>query len=204
MYLVKTPKLAKKLFSDYVWDIPTDEKVLYFSFDDGPIPHVTAMVLDILEEFSAKATFFCVGENVQKYPKIYERILRCDHAVGNHTYNHLNGWQTPNDVYLDNIHKCRKVVQSNLYRPPYGKITKEQAGVLKQDYRIIMWDIMCGDFDHNVTSDNCFERIKKHAEPGSIIVLHDNIKTEECVRSALPKTLEFFASQGYRFDKISF
>ncbi len=202
MYLVKTPNIAKQLFCDYTWDIPTDEKVLYFSFDDGPNPEVTDMVLGILKSYNAKATFFCVGDNVEKHPKIFDRILLDGHTVGNHTYNHLNGWKTPKEIYIKNINKCREVVQSNLFRPPYGKITREQAQVLKGDYKIVMWDILCGDFDGRVSSENCFDRMKKHAVPGSIIVLHDSEKTKECVQSALPKTLDFFLEQGYRFDAI--
>ena len=202
MYLIKTPPIAKKIFCDYVWDIPTDEKVLYFTFDDGPIPEVTPMVLDILNDFSAKATFFCVGENVTKYPKIFDRILAEGHSVGNHTHNHLNGWQTPKNVYLDNIDQCAKVVQSKLFRPPYGKISREQAHVVKSNYKIIMWDILCGDFDRKVTAHDCFERMKKYATPGSIIVLHDSLKTHQCVKDALPATLKFFLDQGYRFERI--
>lgn len=202
MYLVKTPPIAKKIFCDYLWDIPTDEKVLYFTFDDGPIPEVTTMVLDILKDFSAKATFFCVGENVQKYPEIYQRILADGHAIGNHTQNHLNGWKTPKDVYLKNVSECSKLVESKLFRPPYGKITREQANALKPHYKVVMWDILCGDFDRKVSSQDCFARMKKHATPGSIIVLHDSIKTKECIQTALPKTLAFFQEQGYRFEKI--
>ncbi len=203
MYLVKTPPLAKKIFCDYLWDIPTEEKVLYFTFDDGPIPEVTPMVLDILKDYSAQATFFCVGENIEKHPHIFQRILDENHAVGNHTHNHLNGWKTPKDVYINNVSKCQKLVNSKLFRPPYGKITREQANTLKSQYTIVMWDILCGDFDKKVTSKNCFGRMKKHAVPGSIIVLHDSIKTKNCVQKALPETLEFFQKQGYRFEKIS-
>ncbi len=202
MYLVKTPPIAKKIFCDYVWDIPTEEKVLYFTFDDGPIPEVTPMVLDILRDFSAKATFFCVGDNVRKYPKIFERILSEGHSVGNHTFHHLNGWKTPKEIYLDDVEQCHKLVSSKLFRPPYGKITREQAHTLKSDYKIIMWDILCGDFDRRVTSNDCFARMKKHASPGSIIVLHDSLKTQKCVRQALPTTLQFFMDQGYRFERI--
>ncbi len=203
MYLVKTPAIAKQLFCDYLWDIPTNEKVLYFTFDDGPIPDVTTMVLDILNDFSAKATFFCVGENVERNPKIYQRILDDGHTVGNHTFNHLNGWKTPKDVYLNNVAKCSKLVNSKLFRPPYGKITREQASFIKPDYKIVMWDILCGDFDQKVSSKDCFARMKKHAKPGSIIVLHDSVKTKNCVQAALPETLAFFLEQGYRFDALS-
>ena len=153
MYLVKTPPIIKTIFSDFVWSMDTDSKEVFITFDDGPIPELTPWVLDELKKYDFKATFFCVGDNVRKYPEIYQRIIAEGHSVGNHTYNHLNGWNNDLDTYLENIKKCDKVVSSDLFRPPYGKMKPNQSAVIKTEKSINMWDVLSGDFDQTISQE---------------------------------------------------
>jgi peptidoglycan/xylan/chitin deacetylase (PgdA/CDA1 family) len=185
--------------------MPTDEKVIYLTFDDGPIPALTPWVLDALKEHDAKATFFCVGENVDRYPEICKRIVEEGHSLGNHTYNHLNGWQTDSLQYLRNTLKADEVIrqyaQSDLFRPPYGRITRKQREQLR-DRRIVMWDVLSGDFSDKITAAQVLERSVKHTVPGSIIVFHDNIKAAENLKFALPRYLMHFKDRGYSFHAL--
>lgn len=199
MYLAKTPAFIQRLFPDYTWRIPTQERVLYLTFDDGPIPEVTPWVLDMLRTYNARATFFCVGENVQRYPEIFDRIIQEGHSVGNHTHQHLNGWNTEPGVYLDNVQQCATFVPGKLFRPPYGRLRPAQAGALKKMYRIILWDVLSGDFDQSIQAEECFQNIIRHSRPGSIVVLHDSLKSERNLRYALPALLEFYTKKGWKF-----
>lgn len=203
MYWIKTPHTFKYLFPDYVWSIPGDRNI-YFTFDDGPVPGVTDEILDILEGYHAKATFFCIGENVVRYPKLFERIQNENHIVGNHTFNHLNGWKAKDTVYLQNVEQCREVVASTLFRPPYGRIGIRQAQHLKKDYKIIMWSVLSGDFDLQQNAESCTRNIIENVEPGSIVVLHDSIKAQQRVLGCLPAVLEYFTDAGYQFKSITF
>lgn len=202
VYLVKTPNIVQSLWPRFLWRMPTQERVLYLTFDDGPIPEVTPWVLDVLKAFGAKATFFCVGENVRRYPDIYQRILAEGHSTGNHTYNHLNGWKTKTLDYLRNVRRCAHLVQSNLFRPPYGRLSPCQHASLERHYTIVLWDVLSGDFDQNVDARQCLENVVENAVSGSIIVLHDNIKTAEKLRFVLPELLRHFTQQGYRFERL--
>jgi peptidoglycan-N-acetylglucosamine deacetylase len=202
MYLVKTPNWLQSYFKDYTWKINTQEKVLYLTFDDGPIPEVTPWVLEQLAKYEAKATFFCVGENVQKYPEIYQSLLKNGHSVGNHTQNHLNGWSTNNAIYAQNIEKCAQNVESTLFRPPYGRLKPAQSTALRPQYRIVMWDVLSGDFDSKISNQKCLENVLQYATNGSIIVMHDSLKAEEKLRFILPRVLKHFASLGFRFERI--
>lgn len=202
MYLVKTPQVIQNLFPNFTWRIPTAEKVLYLTFDDGPIPEVTPWVLDRLNDFQAKATFFCVGENISKHPEVFDSVVEAGHAVGNHTYNHLNGWVTDNIPYYHNVRHCANQTNSVLFRPPYGRLKPKQAQFLLRHYRIVMWEILSGDFDPNVSAEQCAANVIKNARPGSIIVFHDSMKAKEKLEYALPKVLEHFTEQGYRFEKL--
>lgn len=202
MYLIKTPDIIQRLFSNYTWCKPENEKVVYFTFDDGPIPDVTEWVLDQLDVFDAKGTFFCVGENVVKYPSIYQRILAEGHSVGNHTFNHLNGWNEDYLTYLRNIKKCSQVVDSKLFRPPYGRLKPKQALYLQRYYKIIMWEILSGDFDPKISPQKCYENIVNNVKSGSIVVLHDSLKSEKNLRYALPKALSTLKAKGYSFKAI--
>ena len=202
MYLVKTPKLLQALMPAYTWRIPTVEKVLHLTFDDGPIPEVTPWVLDTLAVYDAKATFFCVGENAQRHPDLLERLESEGHAVGNHTFNHLNGWETENIPYFHNIRHCARFVKSELFRPPYGRITPGQRNFLERHYQIVMWDILSGDFDPDITAEQCLTNVLDNAKRGSIVVMHDSLKAASKLRYILPKILEHFAARGFRFEAL--
>lgn len=202
MYLVKTPPVIKTLFSDFIWSMPSEDNEVFLTFDDGPVPDVTPWVLDVLLDFDCRATFFCVGENIRKYPHIYERILKEGHTSGNHTFNHLNGWLTDTDTYLDNVALCDQYVASNLFRPPYGKIRPKQASQIKSQKDIIMWDVLSGDFDRNISPEQCLQNVIKNVETGSIIVFHDSKKAEEKLYYALPEFLKFISDRGFKASAV--
>ncbi len=199
MYLVKTPKFIQSLFPNFFWKVPTDEKVLYLTFDDGPIPEVTPWVLEQLNLYNAKATFFCVGDNVNKHSQIFQDVLNQGHEVGNHTYDHQNGWGTDNIKYFHNVRTCARLVKSDLFRPPYGRMMPKQAQFLQRHYKIIMWDVLSGDFDPNISKDQCMFNVTSKAKPGSIIVFHDSLKAFEKLQYVLPKVLKHFHEMGYEF-----
>lgn len=201
-YFVKTPSILKPIMGDFLWNVDTTRKELYLTFDDGPTPVITEWVLETLSEYKAKATFFCLGKNVEKEQSIYELIQREGHTVGNHTHNHLNGWKTVNNMYFENIEKCAQRVKSRLFRPPYGKISPSQSKVLKQKYQIVMWDVLSGDFDLSITPDKCARNVLDSATKGSIIVMHDSVKAEKNLRYALPKILAYFTEQGFQFKAL--
>ena len=205
IYIIKIPKWIKNIYHRCVWQIETTEKILYLSFDDGPHPVATNFVLDTLKDYGAKATFFCIGDNVAEHPALYNTIIEQGHAVGNHTYDHLNGWQTDNDRYFKNIEQAEKLIASTLFRPPYGKITFKQIKYLmakKQAFKIIMWSVISADFDENISREKCLKNVLENVESGSIIVFHDSEKAFDNMSFALPKVLEHFAALGYRFEKI--
>lgn len=219
MYLVKSPRLLKWYYPSLTWNKSRSEKVIYLTFDDGPIPIVTDFVLETLKNYNAKATFFCIGDNIKKHPEIFERLKNAGHAIGNHTFNHLRGWDTEDEIYFENFKKCQALTQSNLFRPPYGRIKKSQIeqvmsydlGVTSlniQPYnsqalthnsqmQIVMWDVLSGDFDVNLSPEKCFQNVIKHTKNGSIVVFHDSLKAFERLKYALPKVLEHFSTLGF-------
>jgi peptidoglycan-N-acetylglucosamine deacetylase len=208
-YWIKTNRLIKRIFSNYVWDIPTVEKKVYLTFDDGPTPEITAWVLNQLKAFDAKATFFCIGDNIQKYPEIFNSILLNGHNIGNHTFNHYNGWKTKTPKYIENVLLCKEAIQQQttdnrqLFRPPYGKIKKSQAkAILELGYKIIMWDILSADFDTTITPEKCLENVLKNVAPGSIIVFHDSAKAFKNLEYTLPRTLQFLKDNQYQCVEI--
>ena len=203
MYLVKTPGFIQDLFPNFIWKVPTREKVIYLTFDDGPIPEVTPWVLDQLAQYNAKGTFFCVGENVQKNQDVFQEVINQGHSVGNHTYNHLNGWGSDNIPYFHNIRHCALLVNSSLFRPPYGRLMPKQAQFLQRHYRIIMWDVLSGDFDINISKEQCLQNVINKAKPGSIIVFHDSLKAQAKLKYVLPKVLEYYHQQGFRFEALN-
>lgn len=204
-YFVKTPWLLKKCYPSCIWDIPSEEKIIYFTFDDGPHPVATPYVLDELKKYNAKATFFCIGKNVVEQPGIYKRVLNEGHRVGNHTHNHLNGWKTSDSLYFSNIEQAARYIDSNLFRPPYGRVTKFQANCLqetKANFKIVMWDVLSADFNEKISGKVCALNVTRNAKKGSIIVFHDSEKAFNRLKIALPETLDFFAEKGYRFETI--
>ena len=214
-YLAKTPNLISKLFSNQVWSFSTKEKVLYLTFDDGPTPRITNWVLDTLNKYNAKATFFCIGKNVEQHPQIFQDIIDKGHSIGNHTYNHLNGWKTNTDVYLQSILKTEKLIQESkistqsrsvgtkLFRPPYGKIKPSQTKLLlKNNYKIVMWSVLSGDFDSKITPEKCLKNVINNSKNGSILVFHDSKKAFDKLQIVLPKILEHFNKKGYTFKKV--
>lgn len=200
MFFAKTPAFLPYLMPGYTWRISTSDKTLFLTFDDGPIPELTPWVLEILRKYNAKATFFCVGDNVRKYPAVFQQILSEGHAVGNHTFNHLNGWKTSTAEYLQNIEKCESLLSSKLFRPPYGRMKTEQKKALEKRFRIIMWDVLSGDFSQKISTEHCLHNVVEHARPGSIIVFHDSLKAERNLRFVLPRVLEHFGALGYGFE----
>jgi peptidoglycan-N-acetylglucosamine deacetylase len=203
MYFFKTPSLFKYLFKDFVWEIKTNDKEVYLTFDDGPTHDLTNWILKILEEYDAKGTFFCVGENVKKYPEQYQAILQAGHAVGNHTHQHLNGWKTGTNRYITNVEEASKYIDSNLFRPPYGRLKPSQSQYLKKLYKIIQWDVLSGDFDKAMTPETCMKQLRKNVKPGSIIVFHDSVKAERIVRYVLPLMLMEWYAEGYTFKSLA-
>ena len=203
-YFTKTPVWLKKLYPSGIWSIPTERKVLYLSFDDGPHAAATPFILDQLRRFNARATFFCIGKNVIAEPDVYKRILNEGHRVGNHTQQHLNGWRTADKLYLADVEKARESIDSDLFRPPYGRISAFQIRNLTRimKFKLIMWDVLSGDFDPSVNGKTVAERVIKNAGPGSIVVFHDSAKAFKVIQDALPEVLAFFANKGYLFEAI--
>ncbi len=201
MYFFKTPFWLKWLYPKRIWEIKTHEKIIYLSFDDGPHPTITPYVLDLLKQFDAKASFFCIGHNVERYPQIYQRILSEGHSTGNHTYDHINGFKTSNTEYVADIKKAANWIESDLFRPPYGRLKSVQASQLK-NYRIIMWDVLSGDFDPALKKEACLKMVKSKTRSGSILVFHDSQKAWEKLEYVLPELMAYFKAEGYRFEKL--
>lgn len=199
MFIEQPPWLYRILFPGAEWRIPGKEKSIYLTFDDGPILGITPWVLDILEKYNIKATFFCVGDNVRKYPEIFQLILDKGHHVGNHTFNHIQGIRYWTKNYVANIEKASHLIQSNLFRPPHGHMRRPQIIRLKKKYRIIMWDVVTRDYSPHMTPNGVFNAVKNYTRNGSIIVFHDSIKAERNLRDALPKAIEWLLSEGYTF-----
>lgn len=205
-YFTKTPFWLKMLYPTCLWNYPPkrESKKIYLSFDDGPHAAATPFVLDELKRFNAKATFFCIGKNVAEETSLYKRILMEGHRVGNHTNNHLNGWKTDNKIYLENIEKARQLIDSDLFRPPYGRATGFQIRNLQEklQYKVVMWDVLSGDFDPTVDGNQAAERVIRKSKSGSIIVFHDSAKALQVLLVALPIVLAYFSGKGFSFETI--
>ena len=211
----KTPSILKQFFSSYTWDFyeRRNERKIYLTFDDGPIPDVTEYVLEQLDKFEAKATFFCIGDNIQKHPNIFNQIITQDHAIGNHTMSHLKAWKSDPESYIDNILACERIILENskvkntakIFRPPYGQISYSKFKTLeKMGYRIILWDVLSKDWEQTLSPKDCLQNVIKNAQNGSIIVFHDSIKASKNLKFALPKVLEYFAERDFIFEKIQY
>ncbi|MEO6406530.1 MAG: polysaccharide deacetylase family protein [Ferruginibacter sp.] len=201
-YFAKTPGWLKMLFPGRTWDIKTTKKELYLSFDDGPHPEITSFVLDELKRYDAKASFFCIGKNVVASPEIYRRILDEGHAVGNHTFKHLNGWKVSNKEYLRDIQEASLYIDSKLYRPPYGRMTRFQQKLVENKMEVIMWSILSGDFDTSISPERCLSNVLLNIHPGAIIVFHDSEKAFPLLKEVLPKALKYLSERGYVFKAL--
>ena len=215
MYFVKAPFWLRSLYRSLIWKIPEKEKVIYLTFDDGPHARATPFVLDQLKKYAAKASFFCIGKNVEAETELFERILREGHKVGNHTQNHVNGWKVSTEQYLSNIDQATNAIHSTLFRPPYGRIrfnsikkvkslisTRAKEKGIQTEAKIVMWDVLSGDFDEQLSPEKCLQNLLKHTERGSIIVFHDSAKALKRMEYALPRFLDFYTQLGFQFKVI--
>ena len=200
--MLQVPEILKSVIKNVVWRINPAEKVIYLTFDDGPNSRVTPLVLDILDRFEVKATFFCVGENVSRFPDVFDEVKRRGHTVGNHTFNHLKGFEYATDDYVRNVEKANGYIKSDLFRPPHGQIKPSQIKALKDDYRIIMWDFITYDYDKRIEPEKIIAEVKKRSRNGSIVVFHDSLKAEKNVLQVLPEALRFWKENGYKVCHI--
>ncbi|UBM63502.1 polysaccharide deacetylase family protein [Candidatus Sulfidibacterium hydrothermale] len=196
----QTPTFIHRLFPELLWNVPVTDPVIYLTFDDGPHPDITPKVLNILAQFEAKACFFCVGDNVRKYPKVFHAVQKAGHLTGNHTFHHINGWRTPDEIYFRDVADCQKLVHARYFRPPYGKIRPSQMKVLKKHYQLVMWSVVTFDYAADVSEKECLETAISKTNRGSIVVFHDSLKAEKNMLYALPRFLEHFSKKGYRFE----
>ena len=201
--MVKTPEILKPLAGDLLWNESRDERVVYLTFDDGPTESITLEIIDILKEYEALATFFCIGGNVIRFPKAYQALLDAGHKTANHTWNHMNGWEFSNYSYFKNVLECGSVVDSNLFRPPYGRITRNQVKSLKSRFKIVMWDVLSADWRSNVSPEKCLSNVVDNASPGSIVVFHDSDKAYKNMIYALPRSLKRLKEEGYTFSALT-
>lgn len=202
---VVVPRWLRMLYPNRTWSLPVDEKILYLSFDDGPHPTITPRVLVLLKQYNAKATFFCVGNNVEKYPAVFNSIQAEGHSLGNHSFHHLNGWKSDNQIYIDDVKKADRLIHSNLFRPPYGRLKFSQASALLQmGYELIMWTVLSADYDRNITKEQCAMRVIKNITPGTIVLFHDSEKAEERMLYALEELLNDATKKGYQFKAIEY
>ena len=200
--MLQVPEILKSVIKNVVWRINPAKKVIYLTFDDGPNPGVTPQVLDILDRFEVKATFFCVGENVSRFPDVFDEVKRRGHTVGNHTFNHLKGFEYSTDDYVRNVKKASEFIDSRLFRPPHGQIKPSQIKALKDDYLIIMWDFITYDYDKRIEPEKIIAEVKKRSRNGSIVVFHDSLKAEKNVLQVLPEALRFWKENGYKVCHI--
>jgi peptidoglycan/xylan/chitin deacetylase (PgdA/CDA1 family) len=200
--MLQVPEILKSVIKNVVWRINPAKKVIYLTFDDGPNSRVTPLVLDILDRFEVKATFFCVGENVFRFPDVFDEVKRRGHTVGNHTFNHLKGFEYSTDDYVRNVKKASEFIDSRLFRPPHGQIKPSQIKALKDDYLIIMWDFITYDYDKRIEPEKIIAEVKKRSRNGSIVVFHDSLKAEKNVLQVLPEALRFWKENGYEVCHI--
>lgn len=209
---VKTNRFIKWVFPKYIWDIKNVDNQIYLTFDDGPIPEITEWVLDILNKYEVKATFFCIGDNIEKHPEVFQKVIQNEHSIGNHTFNHLKGWNFSTEEYIENTLQCEKAITSNseivnlkskIFRPPYGKIKLSQSKILRKlGYKIIMWDVLSVDYDKEISPEQCLENIIQNTVSGSIIACHDSLKAFKNLEYALPKAIEYLKYKGFVFERI--
>ncbi|MHC1708697.1 MAG: polysaccharide deacetylase family protein [Bacteroidales bacterium] len=202
-FFIRSPRIFRTLYSDKVlWTIPTVKNVIYLTFDDGPVPEVTLPLLDILDQFSVKATFFCVGDNVFHHLAAYQEILTRGHKTGNHTYHHLNGWKSKNEEYFSDVSHCRQIVDSKLFRPPYGKMKPSQIKSLAKEYQLVYWSVLSYDFSPEITWEQCLKNCTDNLKAGNIYVFHDSKKAGNTMIEVIPRFIEHALSEGFQFEVI--
>ncbi len=207
MLIEQPPRIYRMLFRKALWRlIPENkhEKVVYLTFDDGPIPETTEWILDTLARYNVAATFFCVGDNVCKYPHLYRKILEAGHHVGNHTHNHLQGLFSSTTRFLSNAQEASRWIQSPLFRPPHGHMRIPQTLEISKLYKVVMWDVVTRDYSKHITPEDVFQNVKHYTRNGSIIVFHDSIKSQQNVKEALPRSIEWLISEGYELRVIPY
>ncbi len=202
LFPVKPPLYIHKLAKKFVWNVKNDDAI-YLTFDDGPTENITSEILQILKQKDVKATFFCIGRNVERYPDIYKKIIDCGHKTGNHTYSHLNGWKTKFDEYIHDVELASDFIKSNLFRPPYGRIKPKQFNFASKKFKIIMWDVLSGDYNKNISPETCLNNVINNVKPGSIIVFHDSIKAYKNMIYTLPKVIDILKNKNYKFAVLS-
>jgi peptidoglycan/xylan/chitin deacetylase (PgdA/CDA1 family) len=195
-------RISKVIHPEVIWNKNRNVKTVYLTFDDGPTPIVTARVLEILDQYKIKATFFCIGKNVEKHPDIFASILERGHTVGNHTMQHLNGWKTSKNNYLSDVYLASQTIKSTIFRPPYGKIKPNQLTALQNTFKIVMWDVITYDYNQTVSAEFCLNQVKRFVQNGSIIVFHDSIKAQSNMLNALPQSIEYLIGAGYEFSAL--
>jgi len=201
-YIVHPPEMLRSYYKNVTWRIPVDEKKLFITFDDGPIPDITPWALDLLSKYNAKATFFCIGRNVERHPEVFSQILDEGHKVGNHSYSHVRGMFKDHEEYLADIELGQKFIKAQYFRPPHGRIKRNQVEILKNQYTIILWDVLCMDFDTKLTPEKCWKNVVNYTKPGAIVVFHDSVKAEPRMKYALEKTLDHYGDKGFQFDVL--
>lgn len=208
MRMIKPSKIFRMFYPSLLWQMPkTDKKTIYITFDDGPHPLITPLVLEILKRYNAKATFFCIGNNVRQYPATFELIKKEGHAVGSHSFNHENGWKTRNDDYIKSFNDADELIHSNLFRPPYGKVKKSQIKRLKtlnSQLKIVAWTVIAYDWDHSLSARRVYKNVIRNAGDGAIVTFHDSLKANTNIITALPRVLEYYKNKGYVFETINF
>ena len=223
MFIHKTNFLMRALYPNFTWRIPTEKKEIFLTFDDGPVPEITEFVLEELDKYKAKATFFCIGGNIEKYPFIFQMIVNQQHTIGNHTFNHVRGWDVEDDYYLDNFNKCEEIIverrsicdvknsvignqksniEHRMFRPPFGRIKRSQAREILKTHEIVMWDVLTGDYDQSLSKERVLSKSLQHIQNGSIVLFHDSIKASKNMMFTLPKVLKHFSEQGFVFKSM--
>lgn len=199
MFIEQPAVYLRWLYPRALWRMDRHERAVYLTFDDGPIPEATPFILDVLKEHGVKATFFMVGDNVRKYPDLYQRVLDEGHQVGNHTHNHISGLRRSLHEYSYNVEKANAYIKSNLFRPPHGWMRIPQYALLRRKYKVVMWDLVTRDYSKWMTAENVISNVKRYARNGSIITFHDSLKSIDKLRTALPESIKWLKEQGYEF-----
>lgn len=202
MFIEQPPRLFRALYPGALWRMNPEEKSVYLTFDDGPIPQITPWVLDLLDQYQIKATFFLVGDNIRKHPEEFRQIQERGHQIGNHTFNHIRGFEYTTQEYMDNTEKANRLIQSDLFRPPHGHMGMKQYYALRKRYKIVMWDLVTRDYSKHLNGEQVFRKVKKYVRNGSIITFHDSIKAEQSMKYALPRSIEWLKEKGYEFKRL--